>query len=98
MNICLNDARFLGCFPQCEKIETGLLSQEIGTHTLSYYFLDGIQTDTFQVGVIGVQMLIPNIFNEFGVAVFRIIQPSGATYTDAGDDTFKLRITPNIHG
>lgn len=96
MNICLNDARFLGCFAQCLDIDTGILSQQSGTHTLIYYFLDGQSVSTFAVALIGDSIVIPNIFNEFGEAVFKILQPDGSFLTDGGDDVFKVNIVPNF--
>lgn len=96
MNICLNDSRFLGCFPQCLDIDTGLLAQQAGIHSVIYYFLDGSSQATFTVGLIGDNIVIPNIFNEFGEAVFKILQPDGSFLIDGTDDTFKVNITPTF--
>lgn len=96
MNICLNNAEFIGCFVQCDDIDTGLVSNQSGIHTLSYFFLDGQKRMEFNVAMIGDNLIIPNIFNEFAEAVFRITQPDGTLYTSGGNDTFKVRIVPQF--
>lgn len=95
MNICLTNCRFLGCFPQCLDIDTGLLATQAGIHSVIYYFLDGVkQPQTFTIALIGDTFIIPNAFNEFSEAVFQILQPDGTFYTDGTNDVFKVNITP----
>ena len=93
-SLCCTDNLFLGCFPSCGNVNTGLLATQAGTHTVEYFFLDAICA-TEIAGTIGIAFEIPaDIFNEFGQSTFKIIQPDGVTFTSGTADCFIIQIAP----
>lgn len=93
-SLCCTNNLVLGCFSSCGNIDTGLNAIQNGTHTIEYYFLDARCT-TEVTGVIGNPLVIPaNIFNEYGQATFKIIQPDGSTFVSGTADCFIVTIIP----
>jgi hypothetical protein len=67
---------FLGCFDHCSPI-TGLTSDETGTHVLTYEYGSSINSIDI-TATAGVEIQIPNTFNETALICFTIKKPSGA--------------------
>lgn len=82
--LCCESNLFFGCFSGCAPfIELPINATQTGTHVLQYQFNGYIKSAEFQA-TSGTKFFIPNIFNELGIADFKILQPDGTYFEYTG--------------
>lgn len=87
---CCSSIYNLGCVNFCDTVVTGLTATSTGTYTIKV--IDGGNYAEYSF-TIGQAISFTNIFNENGITVFQVLNPSGTAMTRSGSDCLQVEVT-----